>query len=167
MSHLFFKPLLAASITGAAFVTGCQISLSYVSLASILGPKDLDEKRALGQFRSVFDRGFHLCPLPAIASGLCCFANAALVTMGRRSDGSTATRLIASGLLMIGLVPYTLIFILPTEEWLLKREKNANSGLRSDTEEKKTWVLLRRWGQLNYIRAIFPLAGMVLAWTLV
>lgn len=68
---------------------------------------------------------------------------------------------------MIGLVPYTLIFILPMEEWLLEREKDANSGMRSDTEEKKTWVLLRRWGQLNYVRAIFPLAGMLLAWTLV
>ncbi|KAI9649718.1 hypothetical protein NHQ30_002299 [Ciborinia camelliae] len=122
-------------------------------------------------------RGFRLCPTSAIFSGVLCFANSALTYYyGGRS---AVLGLFLAGCLMIGYVPFTLVFIVQTEEKLLRKESKLRQSRNLDWETGKeqgsssfkklseeTRAMLVRWSIFNYGRAVFPVLGMLLAWTL-
>jgi hypothetical protein len=81
---------------------------------------------------------------------------------------------------MIGIVPFTLVLIVPTEEKLLGKEaklrRSRNFNLKTKDKEEAassfrhlsedTRALMVHWNVLNYGRVVFPLLGMLLAWTL-
>jgi hypothetical protein len=77
---------------------------------------------------------------------------------------------------MIGLVPFTVAFILPVEDPLLEREAALSNGHAPEAspggrKEKTgaaddTLVLLKKWTFRNYIRTIVPALGVATAWTL-
>ena len=75
---------------------------------------------------------------------------------------------------MLGMVPYTLMWIVPLEEVLLKREKDLmkfGDEAKSKSKEKqeslaRTRKLLERWVTLNYCRMSIPFVGVMIAWTL-
>jgi hypothetical protein len=156
--------------------------LSHVSLATILAEPDLSEARLLSQFRTIFIRGFQLCPFSAFFSSGCNFINAALLYRSMTDSSlkklwqSRLPRLVSSGLLVLGIVPYTLLFIVPVEEPLLKKEKamrrpQSVGSVDSSPEGGKqaglqTMSLLQRWNVLNYGRTVLPFAGMLLAWSI-
>ncbi|KAB5566228.1 hypothetical protein GE09DRAFT_1218496 [Coniochaeta sp. 2T2.1] len=172
MDHPLYKPLLAASITASSFLVGCQLSLSHVTLATILTKPQPAESTLLRQFKTVFWRGFQLCPSSALFSSLCCFINAALILRrtGRSalSLGGRVPRLVLAGALMIGLIPYTVAFILPVEDPLLEKEAAIRSGKASGEgrDAGETVALLKKWNVRNYIRATIPALGMGVAWSL-
>ncbi|KAL1971162.1 hypothetical protein VTN77DRAFT_113 [Rasamsonia byssochlamydoides] len=170
MAHILFRPLLAASITVASFQTGCQLSLSYVSIATVTGPPYVSEGVLLTQWKTLFARGFHLCPSSAFFSGLCCFANAALTYV---SEGTSARMwtLLAAGSCMIGIVPFTLMTIVPLEKVLLGKEARLAKARREKVEgpedeasAAETRRLLKRFNTLNYVRTILPVVGVIVAW---
>ncbi|KAI1372122.1 hypothetical protein F4677DRAFT_433535 [Hypoxylon crocopeplum] len=169
MNHLLYKPLLITSITASSFVAGCQLSLSYVSLPMILGQQDLPERTALSQYKTLFLRGFHLCPMPSIFSAVCCISNAAIIYYKHRQLTPQISRMVLAASLIIGLIPYTLAFIVPTEEKLLKKgaklanEKQESTSIASKEETRQ---MMRKWNVLNYGRTLFPIAGVLVAWTL-
>ncbi|KAH6884203.1 hypothetical protein B0T10DRAFT_493739 [Thelonectria olida] len=179
MDHPLYRPLLGVSITASSFLVGCQFSLSHVSLATITGPPHVPENTLLTQFRTVFNRGFHLCPSSAFFSSFVCFANAALtyrhspnVELTLQGLPGRVPRLLLAGSLMVGIVPYTLALIVPVEEVLLKREakiakarKDGSAPTEGSTMDD-TMALLRRWNVLNYGRTMLPLLGAIVAWTL-
>ncbi|KAK7990458.1 hypothetical protein PG990_014738 [Apiospora arundinis] len=142
-------------------------------------------------------------PVPArrLFSGLTCYANAALSYYCYYRGGASATlavrteivpRLLLTGTLMIGIVPFTLTWIVPVEEPLLHRNKtlaNKKYPARYDLtpreygdergteaervrkekearERDQTLEQVRRWNRLNYIRVLFPAAGVISAWYL-
>ncbi|KAK4111484.1 hypothetical protein N656DRAFT_799316 [Canariomyces notabilis] len=166
MDHFLYRPLLAATITAMSFVVGCQISLSYVTLAALLGPPhSVSEDILLQQFRTVFWRGFRLCPVPAFFATLCCLVNAALVLghVGLSVQNffqGRVPQLLLVAVLAVGLVPYTLIFVVPVEEPLLKREaalrgngksvracakKYGDGKGKEELGEQDTMTLMRMW----------------------
>ncbi|KAI2627781.1 hypothetical protein GGR54DRAFT_431759 [Hypoxylon sp. NC1633] len=168
MDHLLFKPLLITSITTSSFVVGCQLSLSHVSLPMLLNQPNLPETTILGQYRTLFLRGFHLCPMPSIFSAACCLTNAALVYYKNGKVTPQVTRLGLAASLIIGLIPFTLAFIVPGEEKLLKKGAKLakeKQEITSDASLEETRQMLEKWNVLNYVRTLFPLAGVVVAWT--
>jgi len=169
-------------------IKGCLLGLSYVSTAAILSPPGVPEVLMLSMWRTVFVRGFHLCPSLAIFSGLICFVNAYLshrheansVSLGQ--DSSRVYLLLVAGAFMIGIVPFTLYMIVPTEEIMLKKEAkltkarqlaaklddgiNGKAGTSgSEGSAAETRRLLKRWATLNYGRAILPMVGVLVAWS--
>lgn len=78
---------------------------------------------------------------------------------------------------MIGVVPYTLITVSPTNRILMAREKLLIERSYAETNESATATsleggtmedsrrLVNKWARLNYIRAALPAVGAVLAWT--
>jgi hypothetical protein len=159
-------------------IKGCLLGLSYVSTAAILSPPGVPEVLMLSMWRTVFVRGFHLCPSLAIFSGLICFVNAYLshrheansVSLGQ--DSSRVYLLLVAGAFMIGIVPFTLYMIVPTEEIMLKKEAKLDDGINgkagtsgSEGSAAETRRLLKRWATLNYGRAILPMVGVLVAWS--
>ncbi|KAK8123711.1 hypothetical protein PG999_003629 [Apiospora kogelbergensis] len=198
MEQPLYRPMLASCITASSYLVGCQLSLSHVSAAALLNTPDIPEEAALSQFSIIFRRGLHLCPPAAFFSGLTCYANAAL-SYYYGNDRSTLAlrtgivpRLLLTGTLMIGIVPFTLAWIVPVEDPLLHRHKcfartkrarrdNARRDIRhmkdlaeAETklnkeearDQESTLDAVRHWKRLNYIRALIPAAGVVSAWCL-
>lgn len=83
---------------------------------------------------------------------------------------------------MLGMVPYTLKWIVPLEEVLLKKERDLlkerdlqspekgerSSGPSHSSRETldETRELLARRVFLNYGRMVIPFVGVVIAWTI-
>ena len=69
---------------------------------------------------------------------------------------------------MIGLIPFTVAFILPVEDPLLEKEAAIGSGKETSegSNADETVALLRKWNVRNYIRATIPAMGMGVAWSL-
>jgi uncharacterized membrane protein len=60
---------------------------------------------------------------------------------------------LVGGLLLLAVVPFTLVFILPTN----KRLESDDLDLRSDEAAR----LLRRWGRLHAVRSILSVVAFV------
>lgn len=144
----------------------------------------------LTMWRTVFTRGFHLCPSQAIFSGLCCFLNAFLTwryeagSVGLEQGGSSKVYpLLVAGAFMIGIVPFTLSTIVPLEEIMLAKESKLSKArqqaaghdkrtngkadtLEGEESAAETRSLLKRWTMLNYGRTILPLVGALVAWSI-
>ncbi|KAG8527864.1 uncharacterized protein KY384_006780 [Bacidia gigantensis] len=182
MAYILFTPILMAIITSASMLTGCQFSLSYVSLPTVLQtPPDTPEHLILAQFKTSFLRGFHLCPMNAIPTSVVCLLNAILTYW--YGDTKRALLLLVAGAFIVGIVPFTLRFIVPLEETLLKKnaevqkargaqaneiagEKIGAIVVGSDGGVPETRKQIEEWVRLNYIRTIFPAIGVAVAWSL-
>jgi uncharacterized membrane protein len=66
--------------------------------------------------------------------------------------------------LVTGIVPFTLVFMLPINDALMVRtaEKDISSDPPEKPEQKTTEEVLTRWAVLSGIRSLLPLAGGVL-----
>ena len=77
-----------------------------------------------------------------------------------RSRGLPWAGYAGAGLLTMAIVPWTLITMLPTNKLLLAGDAKMSVQASAD--------LVRKWGQLNMLRGLWPLAGACLGmWTLV
>ncbi|KAJ5556465.1 DUF1772-domain-containing protein [Penicillium frequentans] len=64
---------------------------------------------------------------------------------------------LAAAVLTIGIVPYTLIFMVGTNNALMKKAESTSDA------DKEVPDLIERWKTLNLGRSIFPLAGAICA----
>lgn len=160
---------------------GNIFSLSYVSMGSILGATDTSEKMLLEMWHLVFVRGFYACPtIGFFSSGIS--ALNAIITYGSEvystaswSPSIHVYAILLSGLFMFGMVPYTLKWIVPLEEVILKKERDLldsdkdgkSKGDSHSSQESlaETRKLLAQWVVLNYGRMVIPFVGVVIAWT--
>ncbi|KAJ5303998.1 acyl-CoA N-acyltransferase [Penicillium atrosanguineum] len=182
MPHALYQPLLVASATIASVLTGCQLSLSYVSVAAILSAPDAPEYTALTMWKTTFNRGFYLCPLQAMLCSAI-FAVNSIVTLVYGDASMPGHKgflpLLIGGIISISLVPYTLVTIVPLEETLLERHgslsRELNQGAKNDKVHGdtagvaaaiQTRAIMRKWISLNYVRTLIPALTVVWAWTM-
>jgi hypothetical protein len=70
----------------------------------------------------------------------------------------------AAALLAIGMVPYTMIFMLPTNNKLMaKAEQAAGAKGAVAADDKEVIELLGKWSILSGIRSLVPLLGGVVS----
>ncbi|KAJ5089209.1 hypothetical protein N7532_007893 [Penicillium argentinense] len=180
MVHALYYPLLVAGATVAASLTGCQLSLSYVSVPAILSVPDVSEYAMLSMWRVTFNKGFYLCPTQALLSSLLFLLNAILTFFNQdasSADSKSTYPLVVAAVFAISLVPYTLTVIVPLEETLLKRQGNLSRGNLEQSSKGKvknteatadairSREMMERWISLNYIRTLLPLTTVVWVWT--
>lgn len=85
---------------------------------------------------------------------------------------TTSIRYAVAGILSVGIVPFTLVFLNSTNVAIFKREEEVSKAEREGKSvqaragEESAQDLLRRWGTLNLGRAVVMLGSAVLgAWT--
>jgi uncharacterized membrane protein len=69
-----------------------------------------------------------------------------------------------AAVLTIGIVPWTIIAMMPTNNKLLAKAEQSASVMADDKEVSD---LLRKWTILNGIRSLLPLAGTAVAFAAV
>ncbi|MCJ1268832.1 hypothetical protein MMC22_008720 [Lobaria immixta] len=181
-SLLEFEELGKVDTPGLIQMIGNLFSLSFVSMGSILSATDAPEKILLEMWHLVFTRGFYACPtIGFFSSGIS--ALNAIITYGSEvySTGSWSPSIrvyaiLLSGLFMFGMVPYTLKWVVPLEEVLLKKERDLlhsekGGKSRGDSHSSRhslmeTRKMLALWVALNYGRMVIPFVGVVIAWTI-
>lgn len=112
--------------------------------------------KLVNQWRRVYLSGHIKGPAIAATTGLV-YAYAA---WSKYAAGEAWRIFAVAGLTTVSIVPYTLTFMQGTNNALFRADDLAAKGTepaRADAER-----LVRRWGKLNAIRALIPLAGGVL-----
>ncbi|RMJ28746.1 hypothetical protein PHISP_00391 [Aspergillus sp. HF37] len=84
----------------------------------------------------------------------------AIAAVGRYLTGDAWLVFAAAGLSTIGMVPFTLTLMQPTNSALFRLEGDARKG--SVAAWRDVEQLVRKWNRLNAVRALFPLAGAAL-----
>ena len=67
-----------------------------------------------------------------------------------------------AAILDIGIVPYTLAFMVQTNSSIFEFANVKDSSEKPASEENQLAPLLNRWACLNTVRSLFPLAGGIL-----
>lgn len=78
----------------------------------------------------------------------------------RSVPGNKARLYGAAAVLTIGIVPWTLLAMNPTNQKLIAK---ADSTATVKDDEKEVEELLKKWGTLNGIRSLLPLLGSAAA----
>jgi hypothetical protein len=162
-----FRAAQVLGLTGAAWLSGNIFSLSLISTPALLQSvqeKQVTPSAAAKIWANLYNAGKMQNPPIAAATTAVFFYLAWSVRDG------TALSLVAapnssflyavSGILTVGIVPFTLAFMMGTNHSL-----EAKVGSKDETEATRTEVesLLERWGLLNAVRGVFPLVGGVVA----
>ncbi|KAL2001670.1 hypothetical protein VTN02DRAFT_1423 [Thermoascus thermophilus] len=187
-----FKLAQAVGILGSAFASGGILSVSFLTVPAILLPaRNSKLSTSTGgtpastishlthQWLHVYDRGRFTFPALAAGSALaytflaCTLHN----SPGGRSPtgaGKFAQMYLAAAAATLAIVPYTLLFMRPTNMRLEARarrddavEREGKEGMAMSAEEearraredRETPGVIRKWACLNTIRGIFPLVG--------
>ncbi len=151
-------------------------------MGSILSATDAPEMIVLAMWHLVFIRGFYACPTIGFFSSGVSALNAIITYCSEVystrswSPSILVGAILLSGFFMFGMVPYTLKWVVPLEEVLLKKERdllNSEKGgkSRGDSHSSQeslieTRELLTEWVALNYGRMVIPFVGVVIAWTI-
>ncbi|KAI1636471.1 hypothetical protein F4809DRAFT_380486 [Biscogniauxia mediterranea] len=157
-----------AGIMASVWAAGIGTSLSLFSIPTILGggggggaPRDV----MLRQWKFHFLRGRALMPGLAALNA----ANYWIAAYARWSRGLEWRGLAAAGASTFFIIPYTVVFMFGTNERLMaaadgkEEEEEKEKPMSEDTVRR----LIKKWGELNVVRAVVPLVGSGLAlWNL-
>ena len=149
-------------------------------MSTILSVTEVPESTLLAMWHHVFIRGFHTCPSLGIFSSIVSALNAILTygdevfSTGSWFPSTHVYMILLSGFFMFGMVPYTLTWVVPLEDTLMKRERDLEKfgdEAKSKNDERRqslarTRKLLEYWVTLNYCRMFIPFVGVMIAWTL-
>ncbi|CAG8216652.1 unnamed protein product [Penicillium olsonii] len=140
---------------------------SLVALPAMLLAKsedDVSSNPILKVWRRLYEYGHAYGPKAAAVTSTA-FAYLAWSASDQRTGSPTPMIMhSAAASLVLGIVPYTIICIGPTNDRLSERAagKDASVSASDRSNEESDEQLLRRWVVLNGIRGLLPLAGGVL-----
>ncbi|KUI57085.1 Noranthrone monooxygenase [Cytospora mali] len=145
----------SASILGSAWNSGGQAMMSILAIPGLLSATSPVSSQLLAQqWAGIYNRGKVLGPQTAVISLL--GYGYLMYDRSSRLNSGWGDYLCAMGL-TIGIVPFTLIIMDPTNQALLRVAEGSSSlGYEAVRE------LLVRWKGLNLIRSLFPIAGALL-----
>ncbi|GKT41836.1 monooxygenase hypC [Colletotrichum spaethianum] len=140
----------ATGILGCAWWAGATASLSMFSVPAILPSAGSEPAHALRQWQHIFLSGASTGPKVALVT----FLTLAYSAYDRRSQGVAWKPYATAAALGLAIVPFTLIFMSPTNSALMAGAQGVKTLGSSETTE-----LLTRWRALNFVRSLFSLAG--------
>ncbi|KAJ4134709.1 hypothetical protein NW768_004307 [Fusarium equiseti] len=139
----------ATGITGSAWASGFIISLS---LAGVPAALQLQAPSSATVWQELFNRGFALMPKFAITTSVAYL----YAIYAARQEGRSWKGLAIASALTVSIVPFTLIFMVPTNDLLMEAAAGTLEASQEDVAK-----LIGRWGVLNLVRSLLPLAGAV------
>lgn len=144
-----------------------MVAHSLVTVPALLlaqSEDGLSDGAILKVWRRLFQRGHAHSPKIALVTSS---AFAYLAWCASKTTGNRVPMVLfgTAASLVTGIVPFTILFMRPTNAALLVRaseeETSSNSSGRKP-EEKSAEQLLTRWATLGGIRGLLPLAGGIL-----
>ena len=132
------------------------------------------------QWSDAYDRGIYLYPTTAFVSSL---ANCYLAWALRGAPGPTAVNCswssfyITAAVTTVGIIPWTLIVMWPTNMKLKAHAARDDAAVADGTkgmvvsdqekakrakEDEEVPALVKKWGELNFYRSLFTVAGAVI-----
>ncbi|RDW66211.1 hypothetical protein BP6252_09846 [Coleophoma cylindrospora] len=167
-------PSAIHAIQAVGLVTSSALAGASIVISTIMVPRLLEAPTPLmlRQWNGVFTHGKNaMPPLAALAASSYFY----LAYKSHQLLGPAASKwklYLVAGLLSIGIVPYTLVGMSPTNQKLLNKveetkglsvkDELVEAGLGEETAHK----LIDKWGLLNLGRGVLLLAsGFVGAWT--
>ncbi|KAM0349779.1 hypothetical protein ACHAPU_003610 [Fusarium lateritium] len=140
----------ATGIVGSAWASGC---IASISLAGVPAALQLQAPTSAIVWQELFNRGFALMPKLAATTALA-YTYAAYVSYKAGRDWKG---LAAGGILTVAIVPFTIVFMSSTNSLLFKAASGTLEASQDDVAK-----LIGRWGVLNLIRSLLPLAGTMI-----
>lgn len=152
-------------------IAGNIYALSVVSVPALSKSQKQDSVPAgylARQWKYIFEDGKVQNP------GVAAIASASFAYLAWSVRSGTALSLIVpknsvrvysiSALLAIGVVPFTMLFMLPTNNRLIAKAEQA-AGVKGAVaaDDKEVIELLRKWSVLSGIRSLVPLLGGVIS----
>jgi hypothetical protein len=133
-------------------------------LALIMVPVLLDVNaqtaHLLRQWVCLYNYGHRILPAISIST-LCIYG---YVVYNRWTDGGSWVSYGLAGLLTVGIIPFTLIVMQPSNNLLFQLEANIQSSPKATTLEDAQ-KLVTKWSRMHLVRSMFPLAGAVLGFS--
>jgi hypothetical protein len=139
--------------------TGAMVCLSGVAIPVFLDTTN-DSTLLLQQWLRTYHYG-HIY-MPALAVGTTSLYT--YIALGKLNNSKHWSRYLLAGATTIAMVPFTWVFMSPTNNTLFKLEETATAAL-SVADLRDVRVLLGTWSWLHMIRSIFPLVGTILGFT--
>jgi noranthrone monooxygenase len=158
----FFRvPTLTLTLFSHYFKTNILTQGAMMNLFLLTIPVMLETThqpaQLLHQWSCIFYSGHHKGPPISIATGLI-YSYAA---WSNHTAGIPWKVFALAGALTVGMVPFTWIFMMGTNNALFRAEAKSKSG-GGGSSWKEVESLVKTWNGLNAIRALFPLSGAVL-----
>ncbi|KAF4465199.1 hypothetical protein FALBO_7968 [Fusarium albosuccineum] len=138
----------ATGITGSAWASGAIAALSLVGIPAALSAPSTSAT----VWASIFNHGVAIVPKFAGTAAIAYL----FAAYDAHQNGRSWKGLVAGAVLTVAIVPYTMVFMTPTNNLLLGA---AQETLAASKEEVAR--LIGKWSTLNLIRSLFPLAGTV------
>ena len=153
----FSQVIHAVGISSSVFLSGFAFSASYYGMPAVnLAPFPL----RLKQWKEIFDIGKYFAPTLGVTSALFwgIASRNALMNSGQGKDSNWKIYAIAS-LSTFGIIPWTLFFMMPTNNELIRRSQAPIAESEKEGFEVESQHLLSNWTALNWVRAVLPLTG--------
>ncbi|KAI0151666.1 hypothetical protein GGR57DRAFT_179177 [Xylariaceae sp. FL1272] len=144
----------AASIVASGWSSGMGFGLSIFGIPTILSGQTSSEVM-IRQWRHQFLRGKAIFP----ALGALNAVNFWTIAYHCFSHGLEWRGFAVAGASTMFIIPFTLVFIMDTNKKLLAEHDSKVKTMGEGTVKS----LIRKWGDLNAVRAVVPLVGTVVA----
>ncbi|KAF7190652.1 Anthrone oxygenase AgnL2 [Pseudocercospora fuligena] len=144
-------PLVSGS-TLAGAMSAISIFSVPVLLEAAISPPQLYRG-----FVTLFHLGHHICPGTAVLT----FVLYSRAAWKRYSTNRSWTLLAIAGVATVSIVPFTLLFMMSTNEALFDLEKESQSATFAGSLESGN-ELVHRWSRMHLMRSMFPMLGAAL-----
>ncbi|KAH8585385.1 hypothetical protein B0O99DRAFT_587453 [Bisporella sp. PMI_857] len=148
--------LAPGAALGSAFLAGGMNVVSMLAVPMILATTPPDSSLLLRQWHFVYNSGHKMGPSMAVISGLAYWSAA----WASREQGRTVSLYAYSGAVTMSMVPFTWLFILPTNNAIFAEIAKDRAG--KPTNLAHAQGLVGRWRTLNIVRTLFPILGAAL-----
>ncbi|CEI65321.1 hypothetical protein FVEN_g6253 [Fusarium venenatum] len=145
-------PSLLASATGIAGSVWASGFIASLSLAGIPAALQLPAPSSTIVWHELFNRGFALMPKFAVTTTAAYFYAAYTA----QKQGHAWKGLVVGAVSTVSIIPFTILFMKSTNELLFKAAAGTLEASQEDVAK-----LIGRWGFLNLVRSLIPLAGAV------
>jgi len=135
------------------------IASVYLITLPVLVQTTNDPAKLVDQWNRVYLSGHVKGPITAVTTGLIY----GLAALGKAAAGQPWHAFAVAGLTTVCIIPFTLTFMLGTNNTLFAAERKARKSKGLDTIGwAETEKLVMRWGKLNMIRSFVPMTGAVI-----
>ncbi|KAH0558644.1 hypothetical protein GP486_004704 [Trichoglossum hirsutum] len=173
-SRISFRMAQAFGVVGAAWLSGNIAALSLISVPALSRSQAQDSVQPgilSKQWKYNYEAGKTQNPPVAVAVAASfsylAWSVRSGTQLGRLAPAHSVQLFSTAAILTIGIIPYTIIAMRPTNNKLLAKAeqefdlKGASASVTSD--DREVGELLKKWTFLNGIRSLMPLLGSAAA----
>lgn len=114
------------------------------------------------QWQEIYNRG-HLIGIPTAIGGFAAYLTAAYFSKAAGGEALNSRLFLAAGVVALSVTPYTLVFMVPTNNALHARGDALSAGREGKGSEEETMAMLRKWVRMSKVRANLAVLAVGLA----